>query len=140
MAGGRSLAIPIVLSARWLSVAGIIGPLSWVRAQSKGAIPVLTWGRLRGGISVAMALSLPANDSRSLVADPHVLRGGVLNPCPRLDSGPGDPDDQRPNGGPSVFSMTVDMNPTQRLSETIWCYARMAGWPRSRGKVANADW
>ena len=61
------LAIPIVLSARWLSVAGIIGPLSWVRAQPKGAIPVLTWGGLRGGISVAMALSLPANDSRSLV-------------------------------------------------------------------------
>jgi CPA1 family monovalent cation:H+ antiporter len=61
------LAIPIVLSARWLSVAGIIGPLSWVRAQPKGAIPVLTWGGLRGGISVAMALSLPANYSRSLV-------------------------------------------------------------------------
>jgi CPA1 family monovalent cation:H+ antiporter len=61
------LAIPIVLSARWLSVAGIIGPLSMVTAQSKRAIPVLTWGGLRGGISLAMALSLPANDSRSLV-------------------------------------------------------------------------
>jgi CPA1 family monovalent cation:H+ antiporter len=31
------------------------------------AIPVLTCGGLRGGISVAMALSLPGNDSRSLV-------------------------------------------------------------------------
>ncbi len=61
------LAIPIVLSARWLSVAGIIGPLSWVKAQSKGAIAVLTWGGLRGAISVAMALSLPANYSRSLI-------------------------------------------------------------------------
>jgi CPA1 family monovalent cation:H+ antiporter len=61
------LAIPVVLAARWLSVATIIGPLSWVRAQSKGTIPVLTWGGLRGGISVAMALSLPANNSRSLV-------------------------------------------------------------------------
>jgi CPA1 family monovalent cation:H+ antiporter len=61
------LAIPIVLSARWLSVGGIIGPLGWVRAQSKGAIPVFTWGGLRGGISVAMALSLPASYSRSLV-------------------------------------------------------------------------
>jgi Na+:H+ antiporter len=61
------LAIPIVLSARWLSIAGIIIPLGWVKAQSKGAISVLTWGGLRGGISVAMALSLPANDSRSLV-------------------------------------------------------------------------
>jgi CPA1 family monovalent cation:H+ antiporter len=61
------LAIPIVLSARWLSIAGIIIPLSRVKAQSKGAISVLTWGGLRGGISVAMALSLPASDSRSLV-------------------------------------------------------------------------
>ena len=61
------LAIPVVLGARWLSVAAIMGPLSWVKTQAKGAIPVLTWGGLRGGISVAMALSLPANDSRSLV-------------------------------------------------------------------------
>ena len=61
------LAIPIVLAARWLSVAGIIGSLSRVTAQSKGAISVLTWGGLRGAISVAMALSLPATNSRSLI-------------------------------------------------------------------------
>ncbi len=62
-----ALAIPIVLLARWLSVAGIIGTLSFAKAQKKGAIAVLTWGGLRGAISVAMALSLPANDSRSLI-------------------------------------------------------------------------
>ncbi len=62
-----ALAIPIVLAARWMSVASIIGLLSRMKAQSKGAIPVLTWGGLRGGISVAMALSLPATFSRGLV-------------------------------------------------------------------------
>lgn len=62
-----SLAIPIVLFARWVCVSGIIGTLTWVSSQSKGAISVLTWGGLRGGISVALALSLPPNDSRSLV-------------------------------------------------------------------------
>jgi CPA1 family monovalent cation:H+ antiporter len=61
------LVIPIVLAARWLSVAAIIGPLSRVTAQSKGAIAAFTWGGLRGAISVAMALSLPATYSRSLV-------------------------------------------------------------------------
>ncbi len=65
VAGG--LAIPIVVGARWLSVAGIIGPLRRIRPQSKGAIRILTWGGLRGGISVAMALSVPPNPSRSLV-------------------------------------------------------------------------
>ncbi len=61
------LSILIVLSARWLSIAGIIGSLSRVKTQSKGAITVLTWAGLRGGISVAMALSLPVAYSRSLV-------------------------------------------------------------------------
>jgi Na+:H+ antiporter len=56
-----------VLSARWLSVAGIIGSLSRVTTQSKGAIAVFTWGGLRGAISVAMALSLPATYPRSPV-------------------------------------------------------------------------
>ncbi|HEY2251443.1 MAG TPA: cation:proton antiporter, partial [Planctomycetaceae bacterium] len=65
LAGG--IAVPIVLLARWLTVAGIIGPLKWFSSQSKGAISILSWGGLRGGISVAMALSLPASDSRSLL-------------------------------------------------------------------------
>ena len=54
-----AIAIPIVLLARFISVATPIGLLGLRRDFTKGAIPVLTWGGLRGGISVALALSLP---------------------------------------------------------------------------------
>jgi len=60
------LAIPLVLLARFVS-AGI--PLSLLarRATSsmRGALPILTWSGLRGGISIALALSLPASGSRA---------------------------------------------------------------------------
>ena len=59
--GVALLAIPVVLLARWVSVAGPITLLGLRRTFTKGAIPVLTWGGLRGGISVALALALPAS-------------------------------------------------------------------------------
>ena len=55
------LAIPIVLLARWLSVLGIISALPAQRRLRKVMIPILTWGGLRGGLAVAMALSLPVS-------------------------------------------------------------------------------
>jgi monovalent cation:H+ antiporter, CPA1 family len=51
--------IPIVLAARWLSVTASALPLSLHLPSRFGSFLVLTWGGLRGGISVALALSLP---------------------------------------------------------------------------------
>lgn len=53
------LAIPIVLLGRFVGVSIPLSLLSLKRSFTKGAIPVLVWGGLRGGISVALALSLP---------------------------------------------------------------------------------
>jgi len=55
-----ALAIPIVLVARWIAVGLPIGLLRLRETYTDGAIQILTWGGLRGGISVALALSLPA--------------------------------------------------------------------------------
>ncbi len=61
------IAIPLVLGARFVSVAIPIGLLGLWRDFTKGAIPVLTWGGLRGGISVALALSMPAGEEKDAI-------------------------------------------------------------------------
>ncbi len=59
--------IAITLGARLLSVGAPIVLLGRVFEVPQGALRVLTWGGLRGGISVALALSLPFGAQRDLV-------------------------------------------------------------------------
>jgi len=53
------LAIPIVLLARWVSVAAPLAVVSRRGGFTALTTRVLTWGGLRGGISIALALSIP---------------------------------------------------------------------------------
>jgi len=61
------IAIGIVLLARWVSVGLPLMMLRQVRTLSPHAVKILTWGGLRGGISVALALSLPVGAERDLI-------------------------------------------------------------------------
>ncbi|WP_295392822.1 sodium:proton antiporter [uncultured Thiodictyon sp.] len=61
------LAIPLVLLARAVSTALPLAALRRFRTWSPGVVAILTWGGLRGGISVAMALSLPHGEVRDLL-------------------------------------------------------------------------
>jgi CPA1 family monovalent cation:H+ antiporter len=61
------LLIPTVLAARWISVALPIVCLRWSHSFPRGILAILTWGGLRGSLSVAMVLSLPAFPRRDLL-------------------------------------------------------------------------
>jgi CPA1 family monovalent cation:H+ antiporter len=55
-------AIALSLAARYASVALPIVLVGRFRLVHRGTIPVMTWGGLKGGVSVALALSLPDGD------------------------------------------------------------------------------
>ena len=61
------VAIPLVLLARFTAVSVPMRFLGLFKDFTKGAIPVLTWGGVRGGISVALALSLPDSEYKPII-------------------------------------------------------------------------
>jgi CPA1 family monovalent cation:H+ antiporter len=83
--------IPIVLFARLVSVAA---PILFMPASSKMAmrnVPFLTWAGVRGGISVALALSIPAAPAQpailaatyAVVLFSILVQGSTLKPLAR---------------------------------------------------------
>ncbi len=60
-------AILIVLLARYVSVAGLVSVMRFRHTFSKGVTEILTWGGLRGGISIALALSIPMVPERQVI-------------------------------------------------------------------------
>ena len=62
------LAIPLILLARFVSVGIPITVLRTITnsSYSKHAVKILVWGGLRGGISVALALTLPSGPERDI--------------------------------------------------------------------------
>jgi CPA1 family monovalent cation:H+ antiporter len=61
------LVIPIVLLSRGVCVGIAVNLMRNAHTFSPQVVKLLTWGGLRGGISVALALSIPESESRDLI-------------------------------------------------------------------------
>ncbi len=59
--------IPIVLAARIVSVAAPLTLLRPFQSLGAGSLTILWWGGLRGGISIALALSIPVGPYQELI-------------------------------------------------------------------------
>ena len=59
--------IPLGLLSRFIAIAVPVSLLRLVRTSRPGAIRIMTWGGLRGGISVALALSMPMGPEREVL-------------------------------------------------------------------------
>ena len=67
LAAPIALVIVITLLARLIAVGAPVALLNRYFRLPEGSWKVLTWGGLRGGISVALALSIPAGPERDIV-------------------------------------------------------------------------
>ncbi|MCG6869283.1 MAG: sodium:proton antiporter [Gammaproteobacteria bacterium] len=61
------LIIPVSLLARFITVGTLVGLFRFGRSFAAGVVKILTWGGLRGGVSVALALSLSPGPERGVI-------------------------------------------------------------------------
>jgi CPA1 family monovalent cation:H+ antiporter len=61
------LAVPLVLAVRFASVGLGVRLLRRRRSFSPHVVKIIAWSGIRGGISVALALSLPASPERTVI-------------------------------------------------------------------------
>ena len=69
------VAVPLVLLSRYVSVSLALIPVRLVIRVPTSALTLLTWAALRGGIAVALALSIPGGPERDLIL---VMTYGVV--------------------------------------------------------------
>ncbi|MEA3274250.1 MAG: sodium:proton antiporter [Pseudomonadota bacterium] len=73
-----TIAILVCLAARWISVYLSLNALSLagaLKADRLGLTNLLTWGGLRGGLAIAMAMSLPDSPEKAVIL--HMTYGVV---------------------------------------------------------------
>ena len=61
------LMIPLALVVRFVTVGAPISLLARVRDYPPSTVALMTWGGLRGGISIALALAIPASPYRDVI-------------------------------------------------------------------------
>lgn len=81
------LAIPLVNAARFIATSAILRFVQLVQRNHASSLMVLVWGGLRGGLSIALALSVPARFGRNwilavtyiVVVFSIVIQGGTMD-------------------------------------------------------------
>jgi hypothetical protein len=109
-----------ILLARWVSVVLPIAVISRWRKLPCGTVAIITWGGLRGGISVALALSLPRGHERGIVVC-NLCHGYLFHSGPRPD-----PQARRAWSGETLI-ISLNGFPWGVFSNGMGCYDR--GFP-----------